>query len=131
MRTLAWKTGQPATTENGVTVAINYWAEKGLDKNALNFIDGSGLSPGNKVTTYAMASILYQSQKEHWFADFYESLPEYNGMKIKSGSINDVSAFAGYHTSAAGQKYVVVININNYNGSGINKKLFKVLDALK
>jgi D-alanyl-D-alanine carboxypeptidase/D-alanyl-D-alanine-endopeptidase (penicillin-binding protein 4) len=28
-------------------------------------------------------------------------------------------------------KYIAVININNYSGSGISKKLFKVLDALE
>lgn len=78
-----------------------------------------------------MANILFQIQKENWFTDFYKGLPEYNGMRIKSGTINDVSAFAGYHTDTAGNKYIIVININNYSGSGINKKLFRVLDELK
>jgi len=131
MRTLAWKAGKPATTANGTAIAIEYWKERGIDPNALNMADGSGLSPATRVTTYAMAKILYQSQQEPWFKDFYESLPEFNGMKIKSGSINDVSAFAGYYTNPAGKKYIVVINVNNYNGSGINKKIYKALDALK
>lgn len=131
LKTIALKSGKTATTSKGVETEINYWAAKGIDKSALNIIDGSGLSPGDRVTTSAMASILFQIQKENWFSDFYKGLPEYNGMKIKSGTINDVSAFAGYHTDGAGNKYVVVININNYSGSGINKKLFKVLDELK
>lgn len=78
-----------------------------------------------------MASVLFQSQKEEWFPDYYKSLPENNGMKLKSGSINDVSAYAGYYTDKSGNKYIIVININNYSGSGISRKLFKVLDALK
>ena len=78
-----------------------------------------------------MASILFQAQKEDWFADYLKSFPENNGMKLKSGSINDVSAYAGYYAAPNGNKYIAVININNYNGSGISKKLFKVLDALK
>ena len=131
LKTIALKSGKTATTSKGAETEINYWAAKGIDKSALNIIDGSGLSPGDRVTTSAMASILFQIQKENWFSDFYKGLPEYNGMKIKSGTINDVSAFAGYHTDGAGNKYVVVININNYSGSGINKKLFKVLDELK
>lgn len=131
LRTIAWKAGKEATAKNGAAVEISYWAEKGLDKNALNIIDGSGLSPATRVTTAAMASILFQAQQEEWFADFYKSLPEYNGMKLKSGTINDVSAFAGYYTAENGNKYVIVININNYSGSGINPKLFRVLDALK
>lgn len=78
-----------------------------------------------------MASILFQAQHEEWFGDFYNSLPEYNGMKLKSGTINNVSAFAGYYTAENGSKYVIVININNYSGAKINPKLFRVLDALK
>jgi len=131
LKTIAWKAGKEATTRNGADVEIKYWAAKGLDKNALNIVDGSGLSPATRVTTAAMANILYQAQKENWFSDFYESLPENNGMKLKSGSISDVSAYAGYYTAPNGAKYIIVININNYSGSGISRKLFKVLDALK
>ncbi|PWS26799.1 D-alanyl-D-alanine carboxypeptidase/D-alanyl-D-alanine-endopeptidase [Pedobacter yonginense] len=131
LKTIALKAGKPASTAKGAETAINFWAGKGIDKSALNIIDGSGLSPGNRITTSAMANVLFQAQKENWFADYYKAFPEYNGMKIKSGTINDVSAFAGYHTDSAGNKYIIVININNYSGNGINKKLFKVLDELK
>lgn len=131
LKTLAAHSGLPATTRNGADVVIKHWSEKGIDKNALNIIDGSGLSPGTRVTATAMGEILFQSQQAPWFKAFYESLPENNGMKLKSGSINDVSAYAGYHTDTSGNKYVIVIMINNYNGGGISRKLFKVLDALK
>lgn len=131
LKTLAWKSGKEASTKNGAAVVVNYWAAKGIDRNALNILDGSGLSPGTRVTGSAMANILYQAQREPWFPDFYNSLPENNGMRLKSGTINDVSAFAGYYTDPAGRKYVIVINVNNYSGSGINKKLFRCLDALK
>ena len=131
LKTIAWKLGKTPSTRNGANAEINYWANKGIDKNALNIVDGSGLSPGTRVTTMAMASVLFQVQKEEWFADYLNSFPENNGMKLKSGTINDVSAYAGYYTASDGNKYIAVININNYNGSGISKKLFKVLDALK
>lgn len=131
LKTIAWKLGKSPTTRNGANAEINYWNTKGIDKNALNILDGSGLSPGTRVTTSAMANILFQAQKEDWFAPYYNSFPVNNGMKLKSGSINDVSAYAGYYTDKSGIKYIAVININNYNGSGISKKLFKVLDALK
>lgn len=131
LKMIALKSGKPATTSKGAETEIDYWAAKGIEKSALNIIDGSGLSPGDRITTSAMANVLFQAQKEVWFADYYKAFPEYNGMKIKSGTINDVSAFAGYYTDATGNKYIIVININNYSGSGINKKLFKVLDELK
>ena len=131
LKTIAWKSGKIPSTRTGASTVINYWANKGIDKDALNILDGSGLSPGTRVTTKAMASVLFQVQKEEWFGDYLNSFPENNGMKLKSGSINDVSAYAGYYTASDGNKYIAVININNYNGSGISKKLFKVLDALK
>jgi D-alanyl-D-alanine carboxypeptidase/D-alanyl-D-alanine-endopeptidase (penicillin-binding protein 4) len=131
LKTIAWKSGKEATTQNGAATVINYWSAKGIDSRALNILDGSGLSPGTRVTTAAMASVLFQSQKESWFPAYYESMPENNGMRLKSGSINDVSAYAGYYTDKNGNKYIIVININNYSGSGISKKLFRVLDALK
>lgn len=131
LKTIAFKQGKEGNTRNGAKAVIDFWAGKGIDKNALNMIDGSGLSPGNRVTTMAMASILFQAQKEEWFADYLKSFPDYNGMSIKSGNINDVTAYAGYYTDKRGNKYVAVININNYSGSGISRKLFQVLDALK
>lgn len=131
LKTIAAKQGKTITTKDGAKAEIAYWANKGFDKNALNIVDGSGLSPANRITTKAMATILYQAQQADWYPYFYNALPEYNGMRLKSGSIADVSAFAGYHTDSKGNKYVVVINVNNYNGTGINKKLYRVLDELK
>ncbi|MBE9602843.1 D-alanyl-D-alanine carboxypeptidase/D-alanyl-D-alanine-endopeptidase [Pedobacter sp. MC2016-24] len=131
LKTLALQSGKTPGTASGTATEINFWAAKGIDKQAMNIIDGSGLSPGNRVTTRAMATVLFEAQHESWFADYYKAFPDYNDMKIKSGTINDVSAFAGYHTDSAGNKYILVINVNNYSGSGINRKIFKVLDALK
>jgi serine-type D-Ala-D-Ala carboxypeptidase/endopeptidase (penicillin-binding protein 4) len=131
LKTIAYKQDKEASTRNGANAVINFWAAKGIDKKAMNMIDGSGLSPGNRITTMAMASILFQVQKEEWFADYTNSFPENNGMTLKSGSINDVSAYAGYYTNKNGNKYIAVININNYSGSGMSRKLFQVLDALK
>lgn len=131
LKTIAFKQGKEASTRNGAKAVIDFWSGRGIDKNALNMIDGSGLSPGDRITTMAMASILFQAQKEPWFNDYLASFPEYNGMTIKSGNINDVTAYAGYYTAKNGNKYIAVININNYSGSGISRKLFQVLDALK
>lgn len=131
IRTLAWNAKKEATTRNGVSEVINFWTAKGIDRDALNIVDGSGLSPGTRVTPAAMANILFQVQKESWYPEFLKSLPINNGMQLKSGSISDVQAYAGYYTAANGKKYVIVININNYSGSKISGKLFRVLDVLK
>lgn len=132
LKTIAWKSGKQPTTNNGVEVVQNFWKERGIDPDALNIFDGSGLSPGDRVTTSTVAHILQSAKKENWFPDFYESLPIYNNMKMKSGSIINVLAYAGYQTHN-GRELCFSIIVNNYNGTtrGIKEKLFKVLDELK
>jgi serine-type D-Ala-D-Ala carboxypeptidase/endopeptidase (penicillin-binding protein 4) len=127
------KTMGSGVTDTGVRIVRDFWANKGIDKAAVNIIDGSGLSPQNRVTADALAHVLYFAQSRPWFASFYESLPTYNGMKLKSGSIGGARAFAGYHTSAQGTAYIVAIIVNNYARSSgeIVKKMYRVLDMLK
>ena len=79
-----------------------------------------------------MARILQSARAASWYTDFYDSLPVYNDMHMKSGSINSVQAYTGYQTHN-GRELCFSIIVNNYNGSsrGIKDKMFKVLDELK
>lgn len=121
------------TTDEGIEIIRDFWVAHGLEKTALNIIDGSGLSPQNRVTTHSLVKVLQFAKTRPWFQSFYHSLPEYNGMKIKSGSISGARSFAGYHTSSVGKEYIFAIIVNNYNGSSgeMVKKMYKVLDVLK
>jgi D-alanyl-D-alanine carboxypeptidase/D-alanyl-D-alanine-endopeptidase (penicillin-binding protein 4) len=132
LKTIAWKSGKQPSTDNGVEVEQNFWKARGIDPNSLNIADGSGLSPGDRVTTLTMATILKSAKPENWFPDFYESLPVYNNMKMKSGSILNVLTYAGYQTHN-GRELCFSIMVNNFNGSsrGVKEKMFRVLDELK
>lgn len=132
LKTIAWKAGKQPSTMNGVEVEQAFWKTRGIDPNSLNIVDGSGLSPGDRVTTLTLATILQSAKKETWFPDFYDSLPTYNDMRMKSGSILNVLTYAGYHTYK-GRELCFSIMVNNYNGSGkgIKEKMFRVLDELK
>ncbi len=132
LKTIALKQGKSATTDNGVAVEQNFWKAKGIDARSLNIVDGSGLSPGTRVTTLTLATILRSAKGNDWFNDFYESLPVYNNMKMKSGSILNVLTYAGYQTHN-GRELCFSIMVNNYNGSssGVKAKIFRVLDELK
>jgi D-alanyl-D-alanine carboxypeptidase/D-alanyl-D-alanine-endopeptidase (penicillin-binding protein 4) len=132
LKTIAWKSGKQASTENGVEAEQDFWKARGIDPNSLNVVDGSGLSPGDRVTTLTMATVLKSAKTADWFHDFYESLPVYNDMKMKSGSILNVLTYAGYQTYN-GHELCFSIMVNNFNGSskGIKEKMFRVLDELK
>lgn len=133
IRTMGLKQYGHASTKNGVEAVIEFWKKNGIDAGALQLMDGSGLSPQNRITAMALVQSLQYARKRPWFRSFYDGLPVYNGMKLKSGSINGSRAFAGYHTAANGKTYTVAIMVNNYTGSasGMVRKMFFVLDYLK
>jgi len=134
LKTIAVKQGKPGTFEDGTQVIENFWRDKILiEPNSLNILDGSGLSPENRVTTETIARILQSAKKESWFNNYYESFPLYNNTKMKSGSIRNALCYAGYEKTPGGIPVTFSIITNNYNGSttSIKQKIFKVLDVLK
>jgi len=133
LKTLSYEKQGFGSTDSGVAIIRKFWKDKGMDPDELNMADGSGLSPLNRVTTHAQVAALQFAKKRDWFPSFYDALPEYNGMKMKSGTISDVKGFCGYHTSKDGREYIFSFLVNNYNGrtSGVVNKMYKVLDELK
>jgi len=133
VKTLAYEKKGFGSTDSGVAIIRKFWKEKGLDPDELNMADGSGLSPLNRVTTHAQVAALQFAKTRDWFPSFYDALPEYNGMKMKSGTISDVKGFCGYHRSKEGKEYIFSFLVNNYNGrtSGVVNKMFTVLNELK
>jgi len=133
VKTFAYEKKGFGATDTGVVIVKDFWKEKDLDENELNIYDGSGLSPLNRVTTHAQVEILKYAKQQPWFPSFFDALPEYNNMKMKSGSISDVKSFCGYHTAGDGTQYIFSFIVNNYNGtsSAVVNKMYKVLDSLK
>jgi serine-type D-Ala-D-Ala carboxypeptidase/endopeptidase (penicillin-binding protein 4) len=133
IKTLAYEKQGYGSTENGVALLKDFWQQHGIEKSALQISDGSGLSPQNRVTANSLVKALQYAKTCAWFTSFYHALPEYNGMKIKSGSIGGVRAYAGYHKATNGKEYTLAMMVNNYDGSApaVVKKMFAVLDVLK
>jgi len=133
VKTLAYEKNAKAVTEDGLDIMKEFWKNKGIDPASLRMIDGSGLSPQNRVTTSSLVKVLQYARSRPWFTQYINAFPEYNKMKLKSGTIGGSKGFAGYHTSTDGVPYTVAIIVNNYEGSAneIVKKMFSVLDELK
>ncbi len=132
-KTLAYQKTGFGETDRGVEIIRNFWKEKGIAPTELNMVDGSGLSPLNRVTTHAQVMVLKYARSQSWFDGYYNAFPEYNGMKMKSGTISDVKGFCGYQKSKDGNDYIFSFLVNNYNGStsSLVQKMYKVLDELK
>jgi serine-type D-Ala-D-Ala carboxypeptidase/endopeptidase (penicillin-binding protein 4) len=133
VKTIAYEEKEFGSTDSGVSIIKNFWAEKGIERSALNMIDGSGLSPANRVTTNALVTVMQYARKQDWFASFMNALPLQNGIKMKSGSIGGVRSYTGFVKSKTGADYSFAFIINNYGGSAgtVREKMWKLLDILK
>jgi serine-type D-Ala-D-Ala carboxypeptidase/endopeptidase (penicillin-binding protein 4) len=130
---LALKAGKEASTENGITWIRDYWKAKGIEKGAMRIVDGSGLSPHNRITTRTLVQVMQHARTQNWYPAFYQALPTINGLKMKSGSISGVRGYTGYVKSSTGGEYIFAFLVNNFDGSSsaIMQKMFRVLDVMK
>ena len=132
IKTMAKEKTDNPSFESGVKFLKNFWKDKGIDQRMINFVDGSGLSPQNYASSKAEVQALLWAKKQPWFDAYYDGFPVMaNGMKMKSGSIKDSRAFAGFHTSATGKNYVFSIIMNNYQANDLSNALYNVLNVLK
>lgn len=133
IKSLALDKKGKVSTNGGLEVLKDYWKTRGIDTEELHLYDGSGLSPQNRVTTRSEVTVLKYAKARPWFNAFYDGIPLYNEMKMKSGTINRVKGFTGYQKSKDGREYIFSFIVNNYSGSqlGLVRKMYRVLDVLK
>lgn len=134
LKMIGYISGGKTSTSESANYVQKYWQQKlMIPNNELDMIDGSGLSPQNNVTSSAMNKIMQYATKRNWFSTFQKSLPTYNQMTMKSGTIGDTLGYTGYHTSKDGSQYTFTILVFNYKSSAANMRqnMFKVLDVLK
>ncbi len=133
VKTIAYEKRGFGSTDKGIEILKDFWASHGIEPSAINIIDGSGLSPQNRVTTTSLVKVLQYASTRPWYNSFYAALPTINNMKMKSGSIGGAKSYAGYEASKDGATYIFAIIVNNYDGesSQVVQKMWKVLDVLK
>lgn len=133
VKTLAHEKNNSGSTEKGIDIIKYFWSQRGIQRQAINISDGSGLSPQNRVTTRALVTVMQYARSRPWFGSFYNALPEFNGIKMKSGAISGVRSFTGYIKSKAGNEYTFAIIVNNFDGNAgqVVRKMWAILDILK
>ena len=133
VKTIGYEKKHYGTTDSGVSVIRKFWALEGIDESALKIIDGSGLSPANRVTTASLVTALQYAKKQPWYNSFYYALPEINKIKMKDGYINGVRSYSGYIENKNGEQYIFSFIVNNFHGdpATVREKMWKVLDLLK
>ena len=134
LKSIALHQANKTTTSAGASELKKYWQKQlQISSTELNVKDGSGLSPQNNVTTAAMNKIMQYAQQKNWFAEFQKSLPLYNQMTMKSGTIGGTLGYTGYHQAKNGKKYTFTLLVYNYasSASTMRQNMFDLLNTLK
>jgi D-alanyl-D-alanine carboxypeptidase/D-alanyl-D-alanine-endopeptidase (penicillin-binding protein 4) len=136
---------QPMTAEDrGHNVVRAFLREAGLDTSSLVLRDGSGLSRTDLVTPASTVQLLtYMSN--HRFGTYFreaqplagvdgtlrnrfKGTPAENNLRAKTGSLSGVTSLSGYVTSAAGERLVFSIMLNNFSEGTVSNRT--TLDAI-
>lgn len=134
LKLIGYISGGKTSTAESANYMQKYWQQKlQIPNNELGIIDGSGLSPQNNVTASSMNKIMQYAVSRHWYSVFLNSLPTYNQMTMKSGTIGGTLGYTGYHQAKDGKKYTFTLLVYNYKApsSTMRQSMFQVLDNLK
>ena len=145
--TLAAELGEPpGTVGQGVRVVDAYLSDRGLDTHTLKIDNGAGLSRAARSSAKLLADILEHAWTIPYRPEFISSLaitgmdgtaknrlkykPVSGYAHIKTGTIDDVSAIAGYVHARSGREYIVAGMMNRKQAhKGHGKELMNALVA--
>jgi len=125
--------GRPATPAAGREAIQDFLARQALSVPDLVIENGSGLSRNERITAAGLADVLEAAYGSQYMPEFAASLPlsatdgtmkrrfrspEMQGrLRMKTGSLEDVAALAGYINAASGKTFVAVVILNHPGAS--------------
>jgi D-alanyl-D-alanine carboxypeptidase/D-alanyl-D-alanine-endopeptidase (penicillin-binding protein 4) len=134
-----------ATTAARADAAVRAWMrEHSIDDAGLVLDNGSGLSRSERIAALSLAQALRAGRESRWAPEFLATFPivAVDGAmrrrladspaaaraRIKTGSLRDVWAVAGFVDDAAGETHVVVAMIHQPGAKGTDAR--PILDLL-
>ena len=135
---------EPGTVEQGIRVIDGYLTDRGLDTQTLKIAKGAGLSRDARSSAKLLADILEHAWTIPHRPEFVSSLsitgmdgtaknrlkykPVSGYAHVKTGTIDDVSAVAGYVHARSGREYIVAGMMNRKQAhKGHGKELMNAL----
>lgn len=123
--------GAPATLDKGARAVRELLARRGVATDKLVLENGAGLSRIERISAGALNQLLRAAYRSPLFSEFESALPivavdgtlkrRFNGSPLsgnahlKTGTLRDVSALAGYVFSARGERVGFVMLVNHPN----------------
>jgi D-alanyl-D-alanine carboxypeptidase/D-alanyl-D-alanine-endopeptidase (penicillin-binding protein 4) len=127
--------GQGATPESGSRALLGVLGQQGIDTRGWVFDNGSGLSRDGRVTARGLGTMLDKAWSSPLMPEFVSSLAlsgidgtvrrrlrseDVKGMAhLKTGSLRDVRALAGYVQGASGKRYILVSIVNHEQAAAV------------
>lgn len=121
----AEKHGLPASTAAGEAAIHDWLAGRGLEFPELVIANGSGLSREAQISADSMARLLTTAWRSRYAPEFLASLAlggldgtlekrfanvhDPSRIRMKTGTLRDVSSIAGYATGTSGRTFAVVV----------------------
>ena len=129
------------TVEDGIEAVKNFLRQAGIEpRNQFVMADGSGLSRHNYITANATLQLLTYMSTHRYASAFRDSMPiagvdgtlrtrlratpAAGNLRAKTGTISGVASLSGYVTSAAGERLVFSIILNNYPEESSSRRSF-------
>ena len=126
-------TALPASREASRAVLARWWKDRIGPDDAPTLDNGSGLSRSERISAQALARMLQTAYRSPLMPELMSSLPitgvdgtlkrskaaAQGSAHLKTGSLRDVTALAGYVHGASGKRYVLVAIANHPNANAV------------
>lgn len=123
--------GEAATLAKSQEVVRQWWTERISRDDVPSVGNGSGLSREDRISAQALASLLQNAYRSPLMPELMASLPitgvdgtlknrrsvAQSSAHLKTGSLRDVTAVAGYVHGASGKRYALVAIVNHPNAN--------------
>jgi D-alanyl-D-alanine carboxypeptidase/D-alanyl-D-alanine-endopeptidase (penicillin-binding protein 4) len=126
----ATATDAKKTSEDaGIEAVRNFLSKAGIDPGKISMLDGSGLSRADLVTADATVQLLTYMNRHQYSVTYREALPVAGvdgtlrsrmkgtaaqaNLRAKTGTLGTATSLSGYVLSAAGERLVFSLMINN------------------
>ena len=131
--------GEPATLEKGQKAVQMLLATSGIDLTGMVVENGAGLSRDERITAHQLGQLLESAWRDPYMPEFMASMPLFGEdgtlaerfknddlrgrSHMKTGTLRDTTAIAGYMLTRTGKRLVVVLQHNGAESGGSGRRL--------